>query len=137
MKITQESDYGFRVVLYLSNLGYGKKIEAKTIAKDQNVPLRFLLKLLRKLTQAGIVKSFRGVNGGYALNRMPEDITLRNIIEAIDGPIYLNRCLYDTEHCNAHKKGHCGVHNALSKVQGTLINELESINFKDIMEDKI
>lgn len=137
MKITQESDYGFRVVLYLSNLGYGKKIEAKNIAKDQNVPLRFLLKLLRKLTQSGIVKSYRGVNGGYALNRTPENITLKNIIEAIDGPIYLNRCLYDPEHCNANRKGHCGIHNALSRVQNTLIKELESINFKDIMEGKI
>ncbi|MCI1944315.1 RrF2 family transcriptional regulator [Clostridium luticellarii] len=137
MRITQESDYGLRVVLYLSKLGYGKKIEAKSIARDENVPLRFLLKLLRKLTQAGIIKSYRGVNGGYALNLMPEKITLRSIIEAIDGPIYLNRCLYDPERCTANRNGHCDIHNSLLKIQNHLIEELESVNFKDILENNI
>lgn len=137
MRITQESDYGLRVILYLSKLGYGKKIEAKSIAKDEKIPLRFLLKLLGKLTQSGIIKSYRGVNGGYALNHMPEEINLRSIIEAIDGPIYLNRCLYDPGHCTANRNGHCDIHNSLLKVQNRLIKELEHINFKDILENKI
>lgn len=137
MRITQEADYGFRVILYLSKLGYGEKIEAKSIAQDENIPLRFLLKLLRKLTQSGIIKSYRGVNGGYALNQLPENVTLRDVIESIDGPIYINRCLYDPTHCNINRGTHCGVHKALSKVQSNLINELESINFKDIIENKI
>ncbi|MHC6180691.1 RrF2 family transcriptional regulator [Clostridium sp. JNZ X4-2] len=137
MRITQESDYGLRVILYLSKLGYGKKIEAKSIAKDEKIPLRFLLKLLGKLTQSGIIKSYRGVNGGYALNHMPEEINLRSIIEAIDGPIYLNRCLYDPGHCTANRNGHCDIHNSLLKVQNRLIKELEDINFKDILENKI
>ena len=97
MRITQETDYGFRVILYLSKLGYGEKIEAKSISKDQGIPLRFLLKLLRKLTRHGIIKSYRGVNGGYSLNRMPDEITLKDVIEAIDGPIFINRCLDDPE----------------------------------------
>jgi Rrf2 family transcriptional regulator, iron-sulfur cluster assembly transcription factor len=67
MRITQEADYGFRVILYLSKLGYGEKSSAKTISREQGIPLRFLLKLLRKLTCSGIIKSYRGVNGGYAL----------------------------------------------------------------------
>lgn len=137
MRITQESDYGLRVALYLSKLGYGKRIEAKSIAKNENVPLRFLLKLLRKLTHSGIIKSYRGVNGGYALNLMPEEITLMSIIKAIDGPIYLNRCLYDPGHCTANRNGHCYIHNSLLRVQNRLIKELESINFKDILENKI
>lgn len=137
MRITQEADYGFRVILYLSKLGYGEKIEAKAISKDENIPLRFLLKLLRKLTQADIIKSYRGVNGGYALNQMPENITLKDVISAIDGPIYINRCLYDPNHCNLKRSHSCGVHNALATVQIKLIRELESINFKDILDGNI
>jgi Rrf2 family protein len=137
MRITQESDYGFRVILYLSKLGYGEKIEAKSISQDENIPLRFLLKLLRKLTQSNIIKSYRGVNGGYALNQMPENITLKDIIESIDGPIHINRCLYDVDHCNLKRAHICGVHNALETVQLKLIKELESINFKDILDGKI
>lgn len=135
MRITQEADYGFRVILYLSKLGYGEKIEAKTISIEENIPLRFLLKLLRKLTQVNIIKSYRGVNGGYALNQLPEDITLKDVIEAIDGPIYMNRCLYDPDHCNLKRSHKCGVHNALASVQAKLIKELESINFKDILDE--
>ena len=137
MRITQESDYGFRVILYLSKLGYGEKIEAKAISKDENIPLRFLLKLLRKLTQADIIKSYRGVNGGYSLNQVPENITLKDVIESIDGPIHINRCLYDPDHCNLKRSHICGVHKALAAVQLKLTKDLEGINFKDILDDKI
>ena len=93
MRITQESDYALRVVLYFSSLNPGTKVSANIVAEDQNIPLRFLLKLLQKLKKADIVESFMGVNGGYALKREPKDISLKDVIEAIEGPIHLNRCL--------------------------------------------
>ncbi|MBC2581176.1 Rrf2 family transcriptional regulator [Clostridium sp. DJ247] len=137
MKITQESDYGFRVVLYLSKLGYGEKIEAKTISYEENIPLRFLLKLLRKLTMAGIIRSYRGINGGYALNKQPEDISLKDVIEAIDGPIFINRCLYDPTHCNLNRTNKCDIHHAISKIQSRLIKDLSNVTFSDIINNKV
>lgn len=136
MKITQEADYGLRVILYLSKLEYGTRVDAATIAEQESLPLRFLLKLLRKLITPGIVKSYRGVNGGYSLNRMPEEITLKDVIEAIDGPICVNRCIMDSAYCNAKKGNHCEVHRALSEVQKSLSMELTKINFKDLKEGK-
>ncbi|WP_411681034.1 RrF2 family transcriptional regulator [Clostridium thailandense] len=133
MRITQEVDYSLRVIFYLSKLGYDKKIEAKFISEHENIPLRFLLKLLRKLTHAKIIKSYRGVNGGYALNMLPKDITLKDVIEVIDGPIYMNRCLCDPSYCNLNRADKCDVHFALAKVQNNLINDLKSINFDDIL----
>lgn len=135
MRITQEADYGLRVVLYLSNLGYGNKVEGKVISEDEKIPLRFLLKLLRKLNAHGITKSYRGANGGYALNRLPDDITLRDVIEAIDGPICVNKCIGDPEACNARKVGKCAVHTAMCGVQKKLIDELEKVTFKDMIEE--
>lgn len=137
MKITQEVDYALRVVLYLSKLGYGEKIEAKAISENENIPLRFLLKLLRKLTQVDIIKSFRGVNGGYALNKLPEEITLRQVVEAIDGPVYVSRCQIDPAGCNLSRANKCEIHRALGKVQSKIIMELEGINFKDLIEGKV
>lgn len=134
MKITQEVDYALRVVLYLSKLGFGEKLEARVISEEENIPIRFLLKLLRKLRQAGIVESFRGVNGGYALSKQPEDITFKDVIQAIDGPIYVNRCLYDPEHCNQNRANVCEIHKAMSSFQSKLISELEAINFKDLLK---
>src|SRR5690554_630623 len=100
MRITQEADYALRAIYYLSTLEEGTKASANVIARSQNIPLRFLLKLLQKLRNAGLVESYMGVNGGYALSRKPKDISFLDVIEAIDGPVYINRCLYDPESCN-------------------------------------
>ncbi|MGJ0908620.1 RrF2 family transcriptional regulator [Clostridium botulinum] len=136
MKITQEADYALRVILYLSKLGYGERVEARIISEQEGLPLRFLLKLLRKLTKSGIVVSFRGVKGGYALNKQPKDINLKDVIEAIDGPICINRCIYDPRYCNAGKNGNCEIHRSLCKIQRKLVSELEDVNFQEILDQK-
>lgn len=74
MHITLESDYAIRIVLYLSQIQ--KRAEAKNISENTEVTLRFALKILRKLVAAGIVKSFKGTQGGYELNKAPAEITL-------------------------------------------------------------
>ncbi|MBW9155276.1 Rrf2 family transcriptional regulator [Clostridium tagluense] len=137
MKITREADYGLRVVLNLCILGYGKKVEAKIISEKEGIPLRFLLKLLRKLTQVEIVKSYRGVNGGYTINKLPEHINLKDVIEAIDGPIAVNRCVIEPSFCNLNRSGVCTIHRAMTKVQKSLSSELESINFKQLMDGEV
>jgi Rrf2 family transcriptional regulator, iron-sulfur cluster assembly transcription factor len=129
MNLTQESDYAIRAVLILTQ--NGEILDANSISKMGNIPIRFLLKLLGKLTKAGIVKSFRGVNGGYKLNREPKEINLKMIIEAIEGNIAINRCLYDVNTCNRKLNGDCCVHRALFSVQEKLTNALEKVNFED------
>lgn len=135
MKITQEADYGLRVVLHLCKLGYGEKVESKVISEKEGIPLRFLLKLLRKLIQVDILRSYKGAKGGYAINKFPEQITLKDVIEAIDGPVCVNRCVIDPNFCNLNKSnGLCIVHRAMTKVQKNLNTELESINFRQLVD---
>lgn len=133
MKITQEADYGLRVVLYLCKIGYEEKVEARVISEEEGIPLRFLLKLLRKLTATDVIKSYRGVNGGYALSREPEDITMREIIEAIDGPICVNRCTIEPGFCNTNKVGRCTIHKAMVGIQRNLVKELEEVTFDKLL----
>jgi len=137
MKITQEADYALRVVLYLCKLGYGVKVESKVISEKECVPQRFLLKLLRKLIQVDILKSYKGVKGGYAINKMPEQITLKDVIEAIDGPVCVNRCVIDPNFCNMKKSGVCIVHRAMTKIQKNLNAELENINFRQLVDGEV
>ena len=137
MKITREADYGLRVVLHLCKLGYGEKVEAKVISEKEGIPLRFLLKLLRKLIQVDILRSYRGVKGGYAINKLPEQITLKDVIEAIDGPVCVNRCVIEPTFCNLNKTAVCVVHRAMTKVQKSLNAELESINFKQLVDGEV
>jgi len=137
MKITQEADYGLRVVIYLCKLGYGEKVEAKVISEKEGIPLRFLLKLLRKLIQEDILRSYRGVKGGYAINKLPEQINLRDVIEAIDGPICVNRCVIEPSFCNANRSAVCIVHRAMTRVQKNLNEELESIKFRQLVDGEV
>jgi Rrf2 family protein len=130
MNITQESDYAIRAILILAN--EDSILDANAISKESSVPLRFLLKILRKLGQAGIVKSYRGAAGGYRLNKAPKDITLLDVIQAIEGKIQINRCFYDEAACNSKLNGNCSIHRALFDVQLKLTNELKKINFDDL-----
>ncbi len=136
MNITQESDYAIRAVLIMAKNPEQEILAANTISELGIIPTRFLLKILRKLTQSGIIKSYRGVNGGYSLEKTPIEINLRMIIEVIEGPIWINRCLYDKETCSAGKGDNCAIHMALHNVQSKMINELENINFEDLKHGK-
>lgn len=133
MRITQEADYALRIMLFLSKSGEGARIDARTISENQSVSLRFTLKILRKLTQAGLTQSFRGINGGYSLNKQLEEINLKIVIEAIDGAVHLNRCLNDPEACNKKATASCEIHHELSRIQKMLLKELEGANFKKLL----
>ncbi|CAH2214902.1 RrF2 family transcriptional regulator [Tepidibacter aestuarii] len=136
MKITQEADYALRIILFLCQTSSEQRIEARVISETQNIPLRFSLKILRKLTKKNLVKSFRGVNGGYMINKNSKDITLKEVVEAIDGPIYVNRCLYDKEYCNRRKTNKCTIHQALANVQKVVHQELQKVTFEDLLKEK-
>jgi Rrf2 family protein len=134
MRITQEADNAFRVILYLAGLPEGEKSTARTISEAMNISVQFTLKTLNKLTKNGLTCAYRGVNGGYALNRPAKEITLREIIEVVDGPIAINRCLLDKNYCNRNFADHCSVHDALVGVQKTLVSALEAIRIDQLLD---
>ncbi len=98
MQITRETDYAIRCVYYLA----GKKGEVTMvdeIARKMDTPKSFLAKILQKLARAGIVESFRGVKGGFRLAMSPRQISLLDVIEAIQGPVVMNICAMGKEMC--------------------------------------
>lgn len=136
MRITQEADNAFRVILYLAGLPEGEKSTARTISEAMNISVQFTLKTLNKLTKNGLTCAFRGVNGGYALNKAADEISLRAIIEVVDGPIAINRCLIDANYCNRNYADHCEVHNALASVQNTLVEALDAITVDKLLGNR-
>ena len=97
MRITSESDYALRIITALAR--HSEVVDAKTLADETSVTLRFALKILHKLVTDGLVDSYKGVKGGYLLRLSPEEITLLRVIELIDGPIAIVRCLDREEGC--------------------------------------
>lgn len=134
MRLNQATDYAMRAVLYLSGVPYGQVMEAKLIAEEEHIPMRFLLKILRLLTKEGIVESHRGINGGYSLARHPSKITMLDVVEAVEGPIAINRCLYAPEECSKHYSEQCPVHEALFELQKSMAEHLSRYNFQMLRE---
>lgn len=125
MKITQEIDYAFRVINYLMR-DSERVTGANEISEQMHIPLRFLLKILRKLNAAGLTCSKRGVKGGYMLCDPRFPITYLEIVEAVQGPIVFNRCLTEGFCCENNSNGNfCEVHGGFNRVQKSIKEALE------------
>jgi Rrf2 family protein len=95
MQITRQADYAVRAVLYLSQLEQDQRAATSQIAQDQKIPPSFLAKIVSQLSVAGILQTSRGARGGVSLARDPQEISMLEVVEAIDGPILLNECVSD------------------------------------------
>ena len=103
MHITLESDYAVRIVYCLAQ--NGGRMEAAAIAEQTGVTLRFSLKILRKLVAGELVKSYKGAGGGYELAKDPKEISLYEVIEQVEGPYAISRCLNEDDYtCNRNRQ---------------------------------
>ena len=137
MRLTQEIDYAFRIVAYLAK-NEEKVAGAPLIAAELKVPERFTLRILRKLNLAGITQAKRGAHGGYLLKKDKEDISLYDIILAIDGPIIINRCLHVEEpFCSREEDrpiSRCKFHHRLHNIQKDIVQQFEESKITDFIE---
>jgi len=87
MKLTRASSYALHAVAHLASQKSDKPVASHTIAKERDIPDRFLLKVLKPLVNEGVLQSIKGPNGGYKLAKAPADITILEIVKAVDGDI--------------------------------------------------
>lgn len=130
MNVTLEADYAIRIVSILA--GEQDRVDAKTLAERTGVTPRFALKILRKLVLAGIAKSYKGTAGGYTLALPPHTVTLRMVIEAIDGPIEIARCLSAGFVCSNpqnQKDPLCRFNHEFSRISLLIRRELDKTTF--------
>jgi len=133
MTLSKAVDYSILVLSYLSSLPEHNAIKSKAkLAEKLNLPSEFLSKILQKLTKANIIHSVKGAQGGYSLIKAPKEITLRSIIEIIDGPSHMVTCLFDDkikcnreELCRRNVKKIRSVENQINKI-------LESVTFDEL-----
>lgn len=136
MKITQEADYALRICTVLS--AETKAVGAPQIAEAVHIPSRFAMKILRKLSLAGIVRSTRGVAGGYSLSLEAKGLSLLRVIEAIDGKTEIRNCLCETHNCshNADKKG-CRYHCLFAKLNEMICQRLERVTVGMVADEGV
>jgi len=131
MFLTKECDYAIRIVRALAD----KEVKfVKTICESEFIPHAFAYKILKKMEKEGIVKSYRGIAGGYQLVKDPSKLTLIDIVQAVDKNLLLNECLRDAgESCPNNANGnYCNVHRELIRAQGILIDTLSEKTMKEL-----
>ena len=132
MRITSESDYALRIITAMSRKD--GVTDAKTLAEETNVTLRFTLKILNKLVGGGIAESYKGSRGGYKLRLSPENISLKMVMELIDGPIAIVRCLDSAECCSLNQdKTACEYHHIFDYISLDLAAKLGKITIADVI----
>lgn len=137
MKISAKSQYGLRAMVYL--VKHKNKISSlREISENEGIPFDYLEKIISKMEKAGLVKSKKGVQGGYFLARTAEKITLGEIMRALEGKMALVRCIDEDKekvfHCP--KKNICLTKNAWTRIQGILTKALNSITLTDLISNK-
>ncbi|MBQ9779946.1 MAG: Rrf2 family transcriptional regulator [Clostridia bacterium] len=135
MRITQEADYALRMVSLLAKSdavitddAVQNTLCAPAMAEAVKVPVGFANKILRKLSLVGMVKSQRGIAGGYYLLRDPMGVTVKEVIEVIDGPIEISKCLSENCEClNNPNKDCCRFHNIFGVLNHMLVERLDRL----------
>ncbi len=129
MEITRQTDYAIRCVLYLSKKK-DQPIVVDEIANEMSIPKSFLSKIVQKLSRADILESFRGVKGGFKLSRKPAEISLLDVIDAMQGCAASNKCAVDKAQCNLSCT--CIVHPVWIMLRKQTEDYLRRINFENL-----
>jgi Rrf2 family protein len=124
MQVTRATDYAVRIMVELANLPPGDKVQLNELIESTGVRGSFLSKVVQRLVHAGMVSSHRGTRGGFSLRVPGEEITLLDVIEAIEGPTQMNLCLGNGPGCE--RKSWCGVHPVWQKAQSAFVQMLAS-----------
>ena len=127
MQITRQADYALRAVIYLSKLEPDQRAATSQIAQQQRIPPSFLAKIVSQLSVAGLLQTSRGARGGVSLARPPENITVLDVVEAIDGPILLNECVSQSGICEFGDD--CPMKPVWCETQKELTSRLNTITF--------
>jgi Rrf2 family protein len=131
MQITRQAEYAVRTVYYLAKQEPSVSIPTARIAKEQDIPTPFLAKIVLQLSGVGILHTSRGARGGVRLARPPAEISLLEIVEAVDGPIEINDCVLDESCCQ--RTPTCPVRHAWSEARAELVKHLSRANFGELV----
>ena len=127
MQITRQADYALRAMQYLAQLEPTQRAATSQIADQQRIPPSFLAKIISQLSIAGLIHTSRGARGGVTLAREPKEISLLEVVEAIDGPIMLNECTGNAADCPFGEN--CAIREVWCIAQDELVKRLRQTSF--------
>ena len=133
MKFSTRTTYGLRALISLADNYKNKAISLSFISKKENISLGYLEQIFAKLKKANIVKSEKGINGGYLLSKKPNKITVFDIISSLEGGLSFFNCVNESGKIVCDKKNNCKAVNILQKIQRTVNLSLKNIKLSDLL----
>ncbi|HET7478119.1 MAG TPA: Rrf2 family transcriptional regulator [Rubrobacteraceae bacterium] len=127
LELSSEGRYALRALLYLA--WTGERVTADRISADAHIPRRLLARILANLSRAGLVESEQGRGGGSRLTRPARDISLREAVEAVEGPFAVTRCIMQNRNCG--EGAPCALHEALEEGQQAILDYLDAQTLED------
>jgi Rrf2 family protein len=131
-ELSRKSDYALRAVIYLARLSPSRYGRVSEIAKAKGIPQAFLAQILPLLASRGVVRSQQGAHGGYALARGPEEISFLEVIEAVEGPLRLNKCI-DGQHDDCSILDSCEMQHVWNMAQKQTVDFLSRVTMADML----
>jgi len=130
MQITRGTDYAVRVMIHLAGLPPGSTVRQSELSQASHISGYFLSKLLQQLVRSRLVRSQRGSGGGYALAVPAANVSLLDVVEAIEGPVRLNLCLIEDPSCK--RKSWCPAHPVWAEAQAAVVNVLDAASMANL-----
>lgn len=132
MKLSTKGRYGVKAMVDLAVNCKETPVSIKSISKRQNISEYYLEQLFSSLRKAKLIRSIRGAQGGYVLNKLPEEITVADIMEVLEGPIEISDCVEGTV---CHNIDCCATRLLWKKIKTSIDNVTHSVTLKDIVDD--
>lgn len=135
MQFTKAEEYGLLGILYLADKDENIITPLSEISEAQEIPEKFLAKIFQSLSRSGLVRSHRGVRGGFTLGKKPEQISIREILESIQGPYHLMKCIPEPALCE--KSDFCALRELLVVAESKLISVFSEHTLADLSSWKV
>ena len=133
LQLTRGGEYALRAMTYLAGVPDGRIASLREIGGAQDIPETFLAKILQSLVHAGLATSYRGARGGFTLSRPADEITVRAVLEAVDGPIALNSCVLSPDDCERSEPA--AMHVVWVQAQERMMSVLEGVTLAGLRAD--
>ena len=133
LRLSKKADYALMAMKHLAVRGDGASSSAREIAEQYDIPIELMAKVLQRLVQRGLLASHQGTRGGYLLARQPAEISIADVIQAIDGPVTVTACSTDDGKCDQFAK--CNVRDPLRRVRERIAAALGECTIAELASD--
>jgi Rrf2 family transcriptional regulator, cysteine metabolism repressor len=133
LRFTKRADYGLMAVHYIASHGEEGAVSAKRIAEEFHIPQERLAKILQRLAKKQLIESHNGPKGGYVLTREPEQITVGQVLRALEGPVRIVSCMVENDDCPQFSR--CNLRRPVEKIQASISYFLDSVTVAELAAD--